>query len=168
MAHINPRLDPQATKILNITRSTLSCKSTARYGAKKNKLHGNRRVRRKMDSKLLAAEKLGCTCLEILDDATCAICDFTFEHKDKDFGFFPCTCGQCSGGGWSRMVDVRRDFETLSMAIKWANYNRTGKDDAEWIGFLLRTFPNNLIGRHAVFHILWPSGIKEEVWRHLV
>jgi hypothetical protein len=54
------------------------------------------------------------------------------------------------------------------MAIKWANYHRVGKDDAEWIGFLLRTFPNNLVGRHPIFHILWASGIKKEVWRHLV
>lgn len=121
-----------------------------------------------MNSKLPAAEKLGCTCIELLVDAICAICDFTFEHKDNDFGFFPCTCGQCSGGGRSRMVAVSRDFETPSMAIKWANYHRVGKDDADWIGFLLHIFPNNLIGRHAVFHILWSSDIKEEVWRHLV
>ena len=93
MTHINPRLDPQATKIRNITRSTLSCKSTARYGAKKNKLHGNRRVRRKMDSKLLAAEKLGCTCVELLDNAICAICDFGLEHKDKNVSFFTCNYG---------------------------------------------------------------------------
>jgi hypothetical protein len=66
------------------------------------------------------------------------------------------------------MVEVRREFETLSMAIKWANHHRVGKDDAEWIGFLLRTFPNNLVGRHPIIHILWASGIKKEVWRHLV
>jgi len=167
MAHINPRLDPQAIKMRNITRSTLSCTSTARHGAKKNKLHGNRRVRRKMDSKLFAIQKQGCTC-DDFEGKYCSLCDFSYSRKDLDFGVFPCTCGICPGkAGWE-MVSMRRTFETLSMAIKWANYHRAGKDDNEWIAFLFRSFPKDLVGRHAVFHILQKSDIEEQLWKHLV
>ena len=160
MAHINPRLDPQATKIRNITRSTLSCKSTARYGAKQNKRHGNRRVRRKMDSKLLTAQLRGCTCFDLFDDEVCAICDFNFDRNDQDFGFAP--------RAWGDMVQWRRDHETLSMAIRWSKFHRAGKDDDEWITFISQAFPKDLIGRHAVSHIFGCSRIDMQLWKHLV
>lgn len=85
MAHINPRLDPQATKIRNITRSALPCKAGARIRAKKAKLHGNRHVRRKLDSKLLIAHKQGCTCADAAV-VHCPVCDFFYDPKDFDFG----------------------------------------------------------------------------------
>ena len=157
MAHVNPRLDPQATKIRNITRSTLPCKAAARRRAKKAKLHGNRHVRRKLDSKLLIAQKQGCTCADAAV-VHCPICDFFYDPKDFDFGhmwYWP-------------MVDWRRDHETLSMAIRWANFYRAGKDDHQWVTFISQAFPKNLIGRHAVFHIFAASDVDHHLWRHLV
>lgn len=157
MAHINPRLDPQATKIRNITRSILPCQAASRIRAKKAKLHGNRHVRRKLDSKLLIAQKQGCACADAAV-VHCPVCDFFYDPKDLDFGLM---------GSWP-MVDWRRYHDKVSMAIRWANFYRAGKDDDQWVTFISQAFPKNLIGRHAVFHIFAVSGIDDHLWRHLV
>ncbi len=161
MAHINPRLNPQATKIRDITRSVLPCKAASRLEAKKFKQQGNQLVRRKLNSKLLIAQNQGCACADAAV-LHCPVCDFFYDPRDFQYGNFFLWWRNYS------VVEFRRDHERTSIVIRWANFHRAGKDDHQWVTFVSQAFPKDLIGRHAVFHIFQANDIDEFLRQHAV